>query len=143
MCLICDGMTKKEYWAMLRNEILTRGWCLVSVEGDGPRNPAFSYTAGLSRCDHAEIIVFGMHPECAREAIEPVAEAVLAGRRFDEGDDLSPLYPHPERAELLRFPDSSTHLFYANDMYRAAGRPPVPALHLFWPSQEPLLGRSA
>lgn len=141
MCLICDGMTRKEYWAMLRNEILTRGWCLVSVEDGGPRIPAFSYTVGLSRRDHPEIIAFGMHPSCARDAIEPVADAVFAGRAFDEGDDLSALYPHLEPAELLRFPDSSTHLLYANEMYRGAGRPPVPAVQLFWPSQEPLFRR--
>jgi hypothetical protein len=49
------------------------------------------------------------------------------------------LYPYSEKAELLRFPDSSTHLFMANSMYRAPGGPPIPALQVYWPTRQPLL----
>jgi Domain of unknown function (DUF4262) len=108
------------------------GAWVVSPGGGGTdaRNPRFSYTVGLSRLDHPEIITFGMCPECAYEAIEPLAAAVLAGRRFDEGDDVTDLYreryPDPPPPQLLRFPDSSTHLLVANDMYalRASRRSP-------------------
>jgi hypothetical protein len=83
-----------------------------------------------------------MHPGCAYEAVSPVVEAVLAGARFDEGDDVSHLYgeyPDAPPPRLLRFPDSSTHLRIANDMYRRAGEPPIKALHIFWPSEIPLM----
>jgi hypothetical protein len=168
MCKMCDGMTTREYWGYIRSQVLEHGWFLQAVEGGDHRNPPFAYTVGLSRFDHPEIIAFGMHPECAFETIAPLAQWVLAGARFEEGDDLTDVFGHlcdvppfdldaltdeeydeycrtvggddgVEPPELLRFPDSSTHLLFANDMYRGAGKPPVPALQVFWPSEIPLL----
>ncbi len=168
MCRMCDGMTAREYWGYVRSQVLEHGWFLQAIEGTDDRNPPFAYTVGLSRFDHPEIITFGMHPDCAYGTIAPLAQWVLAGARFDEGHDLTDVYntcPHlieeydewgdplaeydgpggydecdcPPPAELLRFPDSSTHLLIANDMYRGAGRPPVPALQVYWPSEIPLL----
>jgi uncharacterized protein DUF4262 len=139
MCVICSGLTEKEYWGWVRSKILQHGWFLQAIEADGPRNPAFAYTVGLSRWDHPELIAFGMHPCCAHAAVTPVASAVMEGQRFDEGSDLSGLYEFEEPVELLRFPDSSTHLYLANDMYRGAGKPPVPALQLLCPTEIPLL----
>jgi hypothetical protein len=139
MCEFCDGPTDTAYWDRVQDLIQANGWTVQYVMGEDDRNPAFAYTIGLSRCTHPEIIVFICHPECAMRALEPLARAVLDGRRFDEGDDLSGLYPYSEKAELLRFPDSSSHLFMANSMYRAPGEPPIPALQLYWPTREPLL----
>jgi hypothetical protein len=138
MCMMCEGMTEREYWTYVRGRILEHGWFLQAVEGEDHRNPPFAYTVGLSRLGHPELIAFGMHPECAHAAVEPLVRQVLAGRRFDEGDDLTAVYDDLP-PELLRFPDSSTHLFVANDLYRAPGRPPVPALQVFWPSEIGLL----
>ena len=143
MCMMCNGLTRQEYWGWVRGQVLRYGWFLQAVEGAGERTPPFAYTIGLSRWDHPEVIVFGMHPGCDHEAVSPVAEAVMAGRRFDEGDDLSDLYEFAEPVELLWFPDSSTHLHLANDMYRGAGKPPVPALQLYCPTEVPLLRRPA
>jgi len=141
MCKMCEGGTMADQWAWIRDRILTTGWCLQAIEGGDERNPDFAYTIGLSRYDHPELIVFGMHPSCAQAAIEPVARAVTIGHSFEEDDDISFLYPAgwPPPA-LLRFPDSSTHLLWANDMYRGAGKPPIAALQLFWPSEIRLLG---
>lgn len=86
-----------------------------------------------------------MHPCCAHDALAPLAEAVLAGMRFDEGEDVSFLfsgYAEVPPPQLLRFPDSSTHLFVANDLFGADDQEPVPALHIFWPSEIPLLSHT-
>ena len=139
MCEFCDGPADAEYWDRVQNLILANGWTVQYVLGADSRNPAFAYTIGLSQYTHPEIIVFTCHPECAMHSLEPLARAVLNGRRFDEGHDLGSLYPYSEKAELLRFPDSSTHLFMANSMYRAPGGPPRPALQVYWPTRQPLL----
>jgi len=139
MSEFCDGLTDTEYWDRMQDRILANGWTVQYVVGEDSRNPSFAYTIGLSRYAHPEIIVFTCHPECAMRSLEPLARAVLDGRRFDEGDDLTGLYPYSENAELLRFPDSSTHLFMANTMYRTPGQPPIPALQLYWPICQRLL----
>lgn len=40
----------------------------------------------------------------------------------------------PGSLEVWGFPDSSTHLLYANHYFRNAGAPPVPALQLIFPA---------
>jgi hypothetical protein len=132
VCHLCDGMTEQDYRVRIIRGIHQYGWAVQYVESDGDRNPSFAYTVGLSRVCHPEIIVFDCTPERGYHALRQLAWPVVIGMRFDEGDDLSDFYPPPERAELLRFPDSSTHLFTANDIYRRDGDPPIPALQLFW-----------
>lgn len=138
MCLMCEGMTAAQYRGKLRDIILRRGWAVVAVEDGGDSEPAFGYTVGLSRWDHPELIMFGAHAPCCATALDRIAELVCDGRRFDEGADLSAVFPEG-RGELLRFPDSSTHLFVANEFYRPAGGAPVPALQLYFPARTPLL----
>ena len=130
MCFKCDGMTHDEYARQVEQHLTTHGWMVNHVEDDGDRNPSFAYTLGLSLHRHPELIIFDSPPY---RALEPLALAVLAGRRFDEGDDVSDLYAG--RPQLLRLPDSSTHLYVANDMFRQPGGPPIPALQLLWPTQ--------
>lgn len=143
MCLMCQGWSRADMVAMLRDRILTYGYTMVDIAAEGPANPPFAYTIGLSRVDHPELIFFGVHRDCALRALEPIAQLVVDGRRrFDEGSDLDDVYgPGGEGGRLLRFPDSSTHLIFANEFYRRAGGPPVPALQLLWPHREPLLNR--
>lgn len=146
MCLACNGMSRRDLYGLVRSRILEFGFTVIHVEGAGPANPPFAYTVGLSGRDQPELIVFAMHQECASQALEPVARAVLAGARLHEGADLDAIHAPDSgsSAVLLDFPDSSTHLLVANDFYRRAGGPPVPALQLLWPDQEPMLqsGRS-
>lgn len=135
MCIKCDGMTGDEYARQVEQHLTTHGWMVNHVEDDGDRNPSFAYTLGLSLHGHPELIIFGCPPFPAYRALEPLALAVLAGRRFDEGDDVSDLYAGSP--QLLRLPDSTTHLYVANDMFRQPGQPPIPALQLLWPTPLP------
>lgn len=141
MCDMCQGMTAREAMGQLRDAILRDGWAIEYVETDGSRaNPTFAYTVGLSRWDHPEFICFQMCPEHTARYLNGLGAAVRAGRRFDEGDDLSEVFPeYDDPGALLRFPDSSTHLYLANELYRAAGGRPIPALQLYLPSTHPLV----
>lgn len=132
MCFKCDGMTDEEFVRQIEQHLTTHGWMVNHVEADGERNPSFAYTLGLSLHGHPELIIFDCPPYPAYRALEPLALAVLAGRRFDEGDDVNDLYAG--RPQLLRLPDSSTHLYVANDLFRRPGGPPIPALQLVWPT---------
>ena len=148
MCDACGGMTDEQYSRRIEQNIQTYGWTMQYVDGDGVRNPAFGYTLGLSLYGHPEIIVFDGDPRWVYQGLKPLAWAVMDGSAFDEGDDLSAYFPPPERAELLRFPDSATHLFTANSMFRQPGAGPIPALQLLWPTRTRLIqpaapGRSA
>ena len=139
MCDRCSGVTDEQYSRQLEKNIQTYGWTMQYVEGDGVRNPAFGYTLGLSRYGHPEIVVFDPEPAWAYVGLKPLAWAVLDGAVFDEGDDLTEFFPPPETPALLRFPDSATHLFTANHMFRGHDEPPVPALQLLWPSRVALI----
>ncbi|GAA1610561.1 hypothetical protein GCM10009789_76150 [Kribbella sancticallisti] len=138
MCDVCGGITNDEYLERLVTNIRAYGWTAQYIEGDDDRNPAFAYTLGLSLQRHPELILFNCRPEQVQRILGPVAQAVLDGRRFDEGADLSDVFPEYSSAEtprLLRMPDSSTHLYTANSMFRRPGDPPIPALQLLWPSR--------
>ncbi|MFF1816727.1 DUF4262 domain-containing protein [Kribbella sp. NPDC058245] len=137
MCDVCGGITAQEYADSIEARIRTYGWTVQYVEGDGERNPGFGYTIGLTQYDHPEIIVFDPGSDSAYLSLEPLAWAVLAGDSFGEGDDLSEFFPPPDRAELLSFPDSATHLFTANTIFRDVGDPPVPALQLVRTARNP------
>jgi Domain of unknown function (DUF4262) len=137
MCDVCGGITNDEYLQRLVDNIRTYGWTLQFIEGDDQRSPAFAYTLGLSLRGHPEFITFNCRPESVQGDLEPLIQAVLEGERFDEGADLSRYYPAARKPELLRFPDSTTHLYTANGMFRRAGDPPIEALQFVWPSQVP------
>lgn len=136
MCARCDGMSDEEYFARLRDQILTRGWATQYVEGDnGPTSPVFAYTIGLSLLGHPELICFRMCVTHASLFLDRLAKKVTEGERFGEGDDLSAVFPEDVEGslELWEFPDSSNHLLYANHYFRRPGEPPVPALQLIFP----------
>jgi hypothetical protein len=139
MCDRCGGVTHEQYSRQIEQNIQTYGWAMQYIEGDGVRNPAFGYSLGLSLYGHPEIIVFDPDPCWAYRGLKPLAWAVMDGAVFDEGDDLSEFFPPPEPAELLRFPDSATHLYTANQMFRRPGWPPIPALQLIWATRITLM----
>lgn len=139
MCDRCGGVTNEQVSRQIERNIQTYGWTMQYIEGDGGRNPAFGYSLGLSLYGHPEIIVFDPDPCWVYRGIKPLAWAVMAGAVFDEGDDLSDFFPPPDRAELLRFPDSATHLYTANDMFREPDQPSIPALQLIWSTRVALM----
>ena len=128
MCDVCGGITNDEYLQRLVDSIRMHAWTVQFIEGDDQRNPAFAYTLGLSLRGHPEFITFNCRPESVQGDLGPLVRAVLDGERFDEGDDLS------------RFPDSTTHLYTANGMFRRAGDPPIQALQFVWPSNMAWMG---
>ncbi|HZO67698.1 MAG TPA: DUF4262 domain-containing protein [Kribbellaceae bacterium] len=142
MCATCQGITAAEYWDLLTSSILERGWFVQATEGNDGDSP-YAYTVGLTMLGHPELVVFGMEPAPAEDVLAAVAEQVLAGREFTDGDDVSFLYDARDPVILLQLPDSSTHLHRANDLYRESAGPPVPALQLFWPSAATLRRRAA
>ncbi|WBQ02478.1 DUF4262 domain-containing protein [Kribbella sp. CA-293567] len=136
MCDICGGVDNPEYQQRLLANIKRFGWTVQFIEGDeGGRNPAYAYTLGLSLHGHPEFITFNCHPELAARELQPFAEAVFAGRQFAEGDDLTDLFT----PRLLQMPDSMTHLYTANIMFRRPADPPIQALQIVWPTRTPWL----
>ncbi|WP_328322729.1 DUF4262 domain-containing protein [Kribbella sp. NBC_00382] len=135
MCDICGGITNPEYEQRLLSNIRQHGWTVQFIEGADSRNPAYAYTLGLSLHGHPEFITFNCHPGSVAHEFQPLAEAVLSGRRFDEGADLSEFL----EPRLLRVPDSTTHLYTANTMFRRPEEPPIEALQLVWPTRTPWL----
>lgn len=137
MCEMCTVEKNAKEWRQLCDGILGIGWTFITAPADGYRNPTFTYTIGLSERSHPEFIVFGLSDLEVLNTLVPLAEAVMRGQFFDEGDNLAALYPpgSPPR-ELLRFPDSRTHLVWANDMYRWADEEAIPALQVI-PASEP------
>lgn len=136
MCDICGGITNPEYEQQLLTNIQRYGWTVQFIEGEhGGRNPSYAYTLGLSLHGHPEFITFNCHPDFVGRELQPLAESVLGGRRFEEGDHLGDLF----RPQLLRMPDSTNHLYTANTMFRRPGDPPIEALQLVWPTRTPWL----
>lgn len=133
MCDICGGITNPEYEQRLLTNIARYGWTVQFIEGDNERNPPYAYTLGLSLHGHPEFITFNCHQDLVARELQPLAEAVLGGRQFDEGDDLHDLL----LPRLLRLPDSTTHLYTANTMFRRPGEPPIESLQLVWPTRTP------
>lgn len=135
MCDRCGNVTHQSYQRQLEEAIQTYGWAMQYVDGDGGRNPAFAYSLGLTVQGHPEFIVFDPDACLSYRGIKPLAWAVLQGRVFDEGDDLTEFFPQPDVAELLHFPHSATHLLAANYLFGRPEHDPVPALQLIWPSR--------
>ena len=57
------------------------GWFAQAVLGDRA-HPPYTYTAGLTRVGHPEIVVVGMEMRAAYGVLERIVEPVLAGHSF-------------------------------------------------------------
>ena len=136
-------MRRNAFYDLTRSAILEHGW-YVQLVGMGvcaepgcdggqdvpAREPPYAYTVGLTRYrDHPEVITFGSCMDCGSRALNLVGTAVHEGRDVTDPEVLDSLFG-PGSARMVDVADSSTHLLVANGMYRAAGRPPIPALRL-------------
>ena len=113
-----------QYEAWQRDTIRNHGWALQPVPGDED-GPPYVHTVGLSGFGHPELILFATAPAIAAAVLNDLGELVRLGRGLAAGERI------PLRCgdvHLITFPESADWLFAANDLYRAPGGPPVPAL---------------
>jgi hypothetical protein len=113
-----------QYEAWQRETIRTHGWALQPVPGDED-GPPYVYTVGLSGFGHPELILFATAPAVAATVLNDLGELVRLGRGLAAGERIR---LRSGDVHLLAFPQSADWLFAANDLYRAPGGPPVPAL---------------
>jgi hypothetical protein len=113
-----------QYDAWRRDTIRRHGWALQAVLGDED-GPPFVYTVGLTGFDHPELIVFATAQAVASRLLNELGELVRAGRVLHAGERVRT--PTGD-VHLLTFPEAEHWLFAADDLYRAPGGPPVPAL---------------
>lgn len=120
-----------QYGAWQRETIRRYGWALQAVLGD-EEGPPFVYTVGLSGFDHPELVLFATSQATAAAVLNDLGELVRSGRVLRAGEAIE---LRNGRVHLLTFPESAEWLFAANDLYRASGAPPIPAL-LVMPDDE-------
>ena len=73
-----------------REGIARHGWLVIDVPpgddtGDEVGAPGFQFTAGLTERELPEMIVYGLAPEVGMHVLNDVAERLLAGESFDNG----------------------------------------------------------
>lgn len=83
------------------------------------------YTVGLCGFGHPELILFATSQATAAAVLNDLGELVRGGAVLGAG---SRVELASGDVHLLTFPRSADWLFAANDLYRAPGAPPVPAL---------------
>jgi Domain of unknown function (DUF4262) len=113
-----------QYDAWRRDTIRRHGWALQAVLGDED-GPPFVYTVGLTGFGHPELILFATAQTTAGQLLNELGELVRAGRQLVAGQRVTT--PSGD-VHLLTFPEAEHWLFAAEDLYRAPGAPPVPAL---------------
>jgi Domain of unknown function (DUF4262) len=113
-----------QYDTWLRETIRRCGWALQAVLGD-EEGPPFVYTVGLSGFGHAELVLFGTSQATAAAVLNDLGDLVRAGRVLAAGQTIG---LRNGLVHLLPFPESADWLFAANQLYRSADGPPVPAL---------------
>lgn len=68
-----------------REGIAQHGWLVISVPGDGAR-PGFQFTTGLTERDLPELIVYGLGDEVGMDALNEVAQRMVDGARYADGE---------------------------------------------------------
>ena len=111
----------------LRRVVDRFGWAVLHGGGTGPGDPRWSYTVGLSRLGHPEVIVVGLPFEAAETYLNLVGEAVRAGARFRPGVVTTALTDADSPVVFLEVADTG-RLAVAEQF---AGS--VDALQLVWP----------
>jgi hypothetical protein len=125
MCWQCDNPDKTldDYLALLRAEILARGWIVQYVEDD--RTP-YAYTIGLHDRGLPEFLVTGLPPKRALWLLETFVKRALVGRRPAPGERL-PL-PAGTRLEIVKVEHPDAHM----DMAVALEGRDIQAVQLVW-----------
>jgi hypothetical protein len=112
--------------------VVKYGWQVMLVgQGEGPREPVFGYTIGLThRQNHPELVIVGLNAELIHPTLNRVAERVMNGRRLEPGDSLEGvLGVVPVLVEELNDVGLDETVIWSRWFHRR----PVRALQLVWP----------
>lgn len=111
----------------LRRVVDRFGWAVLHGGGTGPGDPRWSYTVGLARLGHPEVVVVGLPFEAAETYLNLVGEAVRAGARFTPGVVTTALTDADSPVVFLEVADTG-RLAVAEQFSGS-----VDALQLVWP----------
>lgn len=110
MCMMCDGATRDEVRASLRQKIDTHGWTVQGVMPAGGL-PGWLYTIGLTeRFGHPELVLATCDPAAGQSLLVDLVAKVEAGGSLVDLDEVSlpegsysigPAHPAQLRAGLL------------------------------------------
>ncbi|WP_417221035.1 DUF4262 domain-containing protein [Arthrobacter sp.] len=85
MCQICDGMSVEEAQRREDRQIARVGWTIQHVESEDPSG-RLSYTIGLSKLRHPELVMLGSPPQLAQAVLMDAAAQVRGkAHRFEVG----------------------------------------------------------
>lgn len=92
MCRMCEGFSMDDVIALAAARVAEYGFGVQAVAGgdDPDRDPfSWAYTIGLlDGAGHPELVVAGVPRLTSGPVLSAIAEAVLAGGRFDVGDEI-------------------------------------------------------
>lgn len=118
----------QQYLLRVNDNIDRYGWHVQHVHADAALPPV-SYTVGLAKWGHPEIVVLGLPMTVAQSLLNTLGDRVRAGARLEAGQRLDDVVPSYVCA-LVAVADTRL-LTIANAIYRGDG--PVAALQLVWP----------
>jgi hypothetical protein len=114
----------------IQSLIARHGWTVLSRERQA-NFPAFSYTVGLVDKGLPELVILGLDMDSSREALNRLANRMVAGEQLADGARLKEIIPlFPVEVRALSKPTAEKYLRYANLF---AKRRPWNAFQVFWP----------
>jgi hypothetical protein len=133
-------------------EVVDRvGWYAVSVLGDHEHAP-YTYTVGLGRVGHPELVIAGLAPAAAYAEIAELAELVLDGESLEDVDELDKPCGCAYRFVPVRYGALDLHVAEDFDedydgalqcVWSVGGRYPGEASYPEIACRQPLYGRSS
>lgn len=105
-----------------RKGIARHGWLVIAVPGDDDR-PCFQFTAGLTERDLPELIVYGLGSELGMDTLNDVAQRLVDGARYADGEVVPDILDGDYRTQLwdvtwLQDPLGAAFGLYGRDSVR-------------------------
>ena len=106
-----------------RDGIAEHGWLVIDVEGSEEGQPGFQFTVGLTEHDLPELITYGLGAEAAMHALNDVAERLLSGEQYEDGQLVPDVLEGGYRTQLwdvtwLQDPLGAAFRLYGRDRVR-------------------------
>lgn len=124
---------KETFLRECRSDLRRSGLLIITVPPGDPDEPGFHYTVGMTEHGYAELIAYDLPDELGHRLLNDLANLVLQGEAFSDGDPIPQLVPgecQPRLWAVTRFKDS---LGVAFDLY---GEGNVTARQLVLPDGE-------